>query len=171
MTMQGLVHVGAGALDAALAVVVGRRMAKPSRRPLIVSLVYDDRARELTVSEARHGTRRHLVAARGVWPDMVQMDGRRLQALIAKYPAEEGIGLMVEAREVTVLFGKSRIALPRTDHDRPAIKEKPLKPDPRHRGKVEMLPDPAGKRVALGDTWLFSARVPMPQHRTGKKDR
>jgi len=169
--MQGLVHVSAGALDAAPAVVVGRGIARPARAPMIVSLVYDDRARELTVSEARHGTRRHLVAAQGVWPDMVQMDGRRLQALIAKYPAGQGIGLMVEVREVTVLFGKSRIALPRTDYGRPAIREKPRKPDPRHRGKVEVLPDPVGKRVALGDTWLFSARVPMPQHRTGKKDR
>jgi hypothetical protein len=165
-----MVHINAGALDAALAVVVGRRMAKPARMPLIVSLVYD-RAGELTVSEARHGARRHLVAAQGVWPDMVQLDGRRLQALVAKYPPDQSICLIVEEREVTVLFGKSRIALPRTDHDRPAIKEKPLKPDPRHRGKVEVPPDPATKRVALADTWLFSARVPMPQHRTGKKGR
>ena len=169
--MQGLVHLNAGTLDEALAVVVGRRRARPAKTPFIVSLAYDERTRELIVSEARHGARRHLVPAQGVWPDIVQIDGRRLQALVGKYPPDQGINLMVEARQVTVVFGKSRIGLPRTDHDRPAIREKPPKPDPRHRGKPVTPPDPATKRVALADTWLFSARVPMPQHRTGKKDR
>jgi hypothetical protein len=76
---------------------------------------------------------------------------------------------MVTAEQVTIVCGKSRIALPRSDHDRPPIVEKALKPDPRHRGKPYVPPDPVGKRVAWGDNWLFSARVPMPQHRKPKK--
>jgi hypothetical protein len=36
---------------------------------------------------------------------------------------------------------------------------------------VELLSDPAGKRVAIGDTWPFSARLPMPQHRMSEKKR
>jgi hypothetical protein len=80
-----------------------------------------------------------------------------------------GIGLMATTKDLTIIYGKSQIALSRIDHARGPIEERPLKPNPRHRGKVVVPPDPVRKRVAWSDTWLFSARVPMPQHRSTKK--
>jgi hypothetical protein len=170
MSMQGLLHIRAGDLHAALAVVVRTRAGNAVKvRPLVISLDFDENRCELAIADARYAIRRHTLPAKGVWPGRVQLDGRHLRALSGKYPAGEELGLMATAGEVVLVRGKGRIALPRFDYGRPAIREQALKPDARHRGKPYVAPDPVGKRVEWGDTWLFSARVPVPQHRKSRK--
>ena len=69
-----------------------------------------------------------------------------------------------------ILRERSRITLKRLDKENnPGIKKRPQKIRD-HYGPVEVPPDPVGKRVELNNTWLFSARVPVPQHRD-KKDK
>lgn len=168
--MDGLVHVRAGELFEALTVVVGvKRRRVPLKRAVVISIDYEPARRELTISEPRYGVRRQGIPAEGVWADRVQVDGERLRVLAGKYLPEDGLGLMVTAAELTLVRGASRIVLPRTDYRRKPVEERPLPPARGHKGKPYQAPDPVGKKVALGDTWLFSARVPMPQHREGKK--
>jgi len=126
MSMDGRLHLNAGDLYEALVVVVGAKVRRvPLKRPAIISLEYDEGQRQLIVSEARRGVRRHIVTANGVWPGRTQIDGRRLQFLIAKYSPIESVELMVAVNELVVVSGKSRIALPRTDFGRRAVEERP----------------------------------------------
>lgn len=170
MSDLGLLHVRVGEFLEALEVVVGKKRRRvPLQRGVPVSLTYDPATRELMVSEPRHGRRRHLLHADGVWPSRVQVDGDRLRSLLGKYPPYDKIGVMVTDKEITMLAGRSRIVLSRTDALRKPIEARAFAPNEKHRGKPYDPPDPAGKKVALDDTWGFSARVPMPQDRGRKK--
>jgi hypothetical protein len=124
----------------------------------------------LELAEAVFGSRRIELPAEGTWPKQVQVEGRMLQRICGSFPSSDVIELLPLADELCLLRGASEIRLKRLDPGgSPGLKRKPL-PKPRgHRGPVEVPPDPVGKRVALNDTWDFSARVPMPQHRDKKE--
>ena len=93
-----------------------------------------------------------------------------LEKICGSFPGDAVIELLPLEDELCLLRGTSEIRLTRLDPaGSPGLKRKPL-PKPRgHRGPVEVPPDPVGKRVALNDTWDFSARVTMPQHRDKKE--
>jgi hypothetical protein len=142
---------------------------KKRPKPLLVSLEHELVAGTLTVIEAKHGAFAKSVPASGEWPGPVQVDGVMLYRLVATWPPETELELSADAQALTVRMGKSVCRVARTDGGGAnPIKRTPPKPDKRHKGKVEVPPDPEVKRVELADTWAFSARVPMPQHRDPK---
>ena len=83
--------------------------------------------------------------------------------------AETELELSADAEALTIRAGKSTSRVTRIDGGgaNPIVRT-PRKQDERHAGKVIVPPDPTNKRVELADTWGFSARVPMPQHRDPK---
>ena len=170
MRTQGSIKIRAGLLSEAVTAVVPKRRknaARRKRKPYPVSLVYfaDDEA--LGVKEAYHALRGYRVRATGHWPEKVQVDGQILVALAGKYPADSEIELVALDGELAVLQGRSQIRLKRLDPgNNPGIVETAPPKDKRHSGPVVTPPDePPTGRFEWNDIWLFSARVPFPQHR------
>ena len=160
--------IGAGALQEMFALIVPRFKKRRWNKAFPVTLSFDTKTGELFVEEARHGLSGYRVQAAGEWPEKVQVDGTVLKRMCDTFPPDDIVELVPLRDELCILRERSRITLKRLDKENsPGIKKKPQKVD--HFGPVEVPPDPDGKRVELNDTWLFSARVPMPQHRN-KKD-
>ena len=161
--------LGAGALQEMLAAIVPLFKKRRRNKSLPVTLSFDSKAGELFVEEARHGLSGHRIPAVGRWPDKVQVDGTVLKRMCDTFRPDDVVELVPLRDELCILRDGSRITLKRLDKENsPGIKKKPQKAN--HFGPVEVPPDPVGKRVELNDTWLFSARVPVPQHRD-KKDK
>lgn len=169
MADQGRLSLSAGALQELLAIAVPKSRKKRTR-PYFVTIRFDASREMLEVDESRHAIRGSEANAKGEWLNQVQVDGRQLQAFCERLPPEQSIELTASDQELCVTSGRSKLRLQRRDPGgKRGIKPKPL-PQPRgHTGPVDVPPDPVGKRVALHDTWLFSARVPMPQHRDPKE--
>lgn len=172
-------HIGRGKVDAILKVMAADlvKALAPARphplkkkpRPVIVSLEFDMDAATLAVIEAKHAKFATLIPASGAWPVSVQVNGILLQRLMTKWPAEAVVEMGATSSALTLRVRNSVITLERTDGGgTKSIRRSPPKPDKRHRGKVEIPPEPVRKRAELADTWHFSARVPMPQHRDQK---
>jgi hypothetical protein len=139
---------------------------KKKPKPVPVTLEQDSVSRAFSVIEARHGAFSKSIAASGDWPNPVQVEGLLLLQLATKWPAETELELSADEEALTIRAGKSTSRLARIDGGgKGGIKRKPFEPDKRHKGKVEVAPERRLNRVALADTWGFSARVPMPQHR------
>jgi len=142
---------------------------KKKPKPLLVSLEYAFAAGTLAVIEAKNGAFAESLPAIGDWAGPVQVDGVLLCRLAATWPSVSELELSADAEALVIRMGKSISRVARLDGGgATAVKRMPPKPDKRHKGKVEVPPDPEGKRVELADTWTFSARVPMPQHRKPK---
>ncbi len=170
MTESGSLHVRAGEFHDALAFAVPAKKRRVAlKRPIVVSLTYDSDARLLTISDALYGERRQLIPALGIWPGRVQVNGEIFRRMLSKFPPATDIALMPTKDALVVLTAQSRLVAPRTDRNGVGVDERPLPPSRQHRGKTIVPPDPTTKRVELADTWRFSARVPMPQHRESKK--
>ena len=160
--------IDAGALQEMLALTVPLFKKRRWNKAFPVTLSFDSKKGELFVEEARHGLSGYRVPAVGGWPEKVQVDGTVLKRMCDKFRPDDRVELVPLRDELCILREGSRITLKRLDKENnPGIKKKPQKIDPY--GPVDVPPDPDGKRVALNDTWWFSARVPMPQHRD-KKD-
>ena len=159
------ISVNAGEMLAALAIVVSRARSK-TVKPYPVTITYAKAV--ATVTEAQYGLRSQQLPAKGKWAERVQVDGRRLRKVFDVLPADAQVELTAAASELVIETGKTQIRMPRLDLDG-GIEQVPIPRDPKHQGKVEVPPDPVGKRVELADTWQFSARVPMPQHRDPEK--
>jgi len=161
--------LGAGALQEMLAVIVPLFKKRRRNKSFPVTLSFDSKAGELFVEEARHGLSGYRIPAVGRWPDKVQVDGTVLKRMCDTFRPDDVVELVPLRDELCILRDGSRITLKRLDKENsPGIKKKPQKAN--HFGPVEVPLDPVGKRVELNDTWLFSARVPVPQHRD-KKDK
>ena len=169
MQTPGSIWVRAELLKEAVGAVVPKRRknARRPRRPYPVSLIYIAADEALGVKEARHALRGYRVPAVGQWPDKVQVDGWVLAALVVKYPPDSDIELVALRGELAILQGKNQVRLKRLDAGySPGIVETPPPRDRRHKGPVIVPPDePPSGRFEWNDTWLFSARVPFPQHR------
>ena len=139
---------------------------KKKPKPVVVSLEQDYVTHALSVIEAKHGLFAKVIEASGDFPKPVQVDGTSLEKLASSWPADTLLELAADAERLTILAGKSRVAIPRIDGGgKTPILRTPIPPNKKHKGKVVAPPDPVSKRVELADTWGFSARVPMPQHR------
>ncbi len=172
MKVPGSIKLAAGQLQEALAVAVPKRR-KNSRRKQTwpITLELDNDRAILEISEAKHALTGYEVTVTGTWPEKVQVDGQLLRRLVEKYSREDDIEMVATDEELCLLKSGSIIRIKRLDGgDNPGIKRRPIPQDPRHTGPVEVPPDPVRKRVELADTWPFSARVPMPQHRKPKDD-
>lgn len=132
------------------------RKKKP--KPVPVSLSFSNR--NLIIVEAKHGLFEEKVPARGKWKNLVQLDGIMLDRVIQSWKEIEEIELSVKDQSLILVSGKSKSTLPLLEK---YIEQQPFKRDPKHLGKPYITPDPVGKRVQYDDTWLFSARVPMPE--------
>lgn len=163
------IYVTASDLQTALeALVPASRSRRKSSVPL--SLEIGEKRGVLALWEARHGTRKYELPVKGRWPATAQVDGTVLRKMVEKYPPDVHLELEALADAICIRHAASELRLKRLDSGgKSAIKRKPPRPDPRHRGPVEVPPDPTQKRVAWADTWDFSARVPMPQHRLPRK--
>ena len=167
MKVPGSIKLAAGQLNEALAVAVPKRRKNARRKEAWpVTLELDNDRAILEISEANHALKGYEVAATGSWPEKVQVDGHLLRQLVEKYSSDDVIELVATDEELCLLKSDSIIRLKRLDGGgNPGIKRRPIPQHPRHTGPVEVPPDPVGKPVELADTWPFSARVPMPQHR------
>ena len=171
MRSRGYIEITAGLLQEALAVAVPDRRRNSRRKKKAWPLTLEHRPEEsiLDIAEARHALRGYDLTAVGHWPEQVQVDGHVLRRMVETYDPAAVIKLIVLEDEFCVLYEGSQIRLKRIDAGgKPGIKRRPIPRDPKHMGPIEVPPDPVGKRVELDDTWAFSARVPMPQHRPPK---
>lgn len=143
---------------------------KRRAKPFIVSLEHEPAAGTLAVIEAEHGIVARAVSVSGDWPGAVQVNGTVLYRLTATWPPDAELQLNADAQSLVVRMAKSIVRIARMDDGggQPIIRT-PLPSDKRHKGKVQSAPDPTSRRVDLDDTWDFSARVPMPQHRSPEK--
>jgi hypothetical protein len=90
--------------------------------------------------------------------------------MIATYPPEAELELIQTETNLVIRRGGSRLTIPRLDGvGKQKVHQRKMKPDPRHQGPVVAPPDPTHKRVAWDDTWDFSARVPMEEHKKPRK--
>jgi len=153
--------------EAVTAVVPSRKKRSRKQKPYPLSLVYFAEDKALGVTEAYHAFRGYRVPATGHWPDKVQVNGVVLAAIVLKLATSSEIELVALDEELVILQGRSQIRMKRLDPgDNPGIVETAPPRDWRHTGPVVMPPDkPPTHRFEWNDTWLFSARVPFPQHR------
>lgn len=139
---------------------------KKKPKPVPVSLEQDLTSGVFSVVEADHAAFSKSVGTSGQWPNPVQVQGLLLLQLAMKWPPETKLELSADDEALIVRAGNSVTRLARIDSGgKRGIKRRPFERDKRHKGKVEVAPDRRNNRVALADTWGFSARVPMPQHR------
>lgn len=171
MADQGRLLLSAGTLQESLALAVPKSRKKRAQ-PYFLTIRFDQFREMLQIDESRYASTGSEGHAKGQWPDKVQIDGRQLQAFCETLPPEKVIELTTNDQEMFVASGRAKLRLQRKNPSgTEGIKLRKI-PKPRgHTGPIEMLPDPVGKRVALNDTWLFSARVPMPQHRDPKSSK
>jgi hypothetical protein len=157
-------EVNAGALAEALKSLKpvkptrGRRAPKP-----VVTLDSQTSAGRASVTEAHYGIFSETIAAKGPLPGPVQLDGTILRNMVSRFPPDTVLSLEADAACLTIRTGRTTLKIPRLDCGGSApIEHAPLPKQKRY--KVSVKPDPVRKRVALADTWGFSARVPMPEH-------
>lgn len=153
-------EVKAGALVEALKPLKpprGRRAPQP-----VVTLEVNA-AGTVSVTEARHGIFSETIAASGSLPGPIQLHGIVLRNMASGFPPETLLSLEADADFLTIRAGKATLKIPRLDSGGASpLKMSALPAQKRYR--VVVKPDPVRKRVALADTWAFSARVPMPEH-------
>ena len=169
MQADGMVAVNARALMEAIAIAAPARRHRgdPRRRKgQPVSITFDAGASLLTIAEAVHGLATQSVPATGHWPGRVQVADDVLRVLAGKYARDDQLTLIMTRDALSILKDGSRISLKRIDAaGARGIDAQPLPPNRRHKGPVTVPPDPVRKRYAWNDTWAFSARMPIPQHR------
>jgi hypothetical protein len=136
------------------------------QKPLVVSIFYDSATRTLVLEEAKFGRFMKTVPANGEWSGVAQLDGAALARFVAKCPRHVEISVSKSPSDVAINGDGFSARLKRTDAQPENKKTKrPFPRNKQHKGKVEVPADPIRKKVELGDTWAFSARVPVPQHR------
>ncbi|WP_291207147.1 hypothetical protein [Hyphomonas sp.] len=156
--------VAAGLLQGCLRLVLPRRPSNRAKvKDFAITLKFDRGERIIEVMDARHEVRSCQFPVFGEWPEDVQVEGNRLRALLDKFSVNDQIDMCARAQDIEIRSGKFKMSLARLDGQK-RIEPRPL-PQQIHAGKVEVKIDSPNKRVALDDTWGFSARVPMPQHR------
>jgi hypothetical protein len=157
-------------LQECILVVVPKLRKNSKPKPMPVNLTYDEHSNSFRISDAKHAEKVSSIPAIGNWPKLVQVDGRKLHTFIFRCESNKSILLSVDGEALNLKYGTSSMQLIRLDgRGKKGIKTKPRPPDPRHTGPIVHPPDPVGKRVELNDTWLFSARVPVPQHRRNEE--
>ena len=155
-----------GLLFEGLTAVVPKWRKKSVPKPFPINLVFNKEHKFFELCGAKHGEIRYEIPARGKWPELVQVDGRILQKLLSTFDPKETVDLVVDDATLQINCGNLKAQLRRIDgRESKGIKTTPKLPDQRHLEPVTHPPEPIGKRVELNDTWLFSARVPVPQHR------
>jgi hypothetical protein len=168
MKKKHTIAVPAGALLEALITIFPQRRRVSKTRPYAVTLKYDRRGKHLSIEEAQHGLCEYTIPAEGTWPEKVQVDGVLMKRLCKKFGRNDIVELIPLRDELCLLVKETRIVLKRLDpNNEPGIEKTPP-PFQVRTGPVEIPPDPHEKRFAWNDTWAFSARVPMPQHRKRK---
>jgi hypothetical protein len=168
MEKEHSIAIPVGALQKALTTIFPQQSRVSETRPPAVTLKYDRRGKHLSIEEARHGLCEYTIPAEGTWPERVQVDGVLLKRLCKKFGRNDIVELIPLRDELCLLVKETRIVLKRLDpNNEPGIEKTPP-PFQVRTGPVEIPPDPHEKRFAWNDTWAFSARVPMPQHRKRK---
>ena len=157
-----MLTVKAGALLEALPETARARKTK-KHKAAYVSFVFDARRDALTVSDARHGAVEMSLRAEGEWDGSAQIDAALLARFLATHAPQVDVTLTLAADQISIAAGQSRMQVPRLDAGGSGgIALRPVGPDKRHKGKVEVPPDPVAKRRAEHDSWGLSAHVPMP---------
>lgn len=168
---EAVLTVRAGDLQRVLdAVVPTTQVRKGLKVPITLAFPQEEGMGELEVSDAVHGARSNRPAARGEWRESCQMVGVDFRTLLDTYPPEAELDLIQTEANLIIRRGRSRLTIPRLDGPgKRKIHQRRKRPDPRHKGPVVVSPDPVQKRVAWNDTWDFSARVPMEEHKKPRK--
>lgn len=171
VSSEAVLTVRAGDMQRVLKAVVPRtRGRKGLKAPLTLAYLRGESMGELEISDAVFGARSDRLAARGEWLESCQLAGAALRKVLDTYPPGAELDLIQTEAELIIRRGPSRLIIPRMDGPgKSKIHRRKQGPDPRHKGPVVVPPDPVQKRVAWGDTWDFSARVPMEEHKKPRK--
>jgi hypothetical protein len=171
MLNEAVLTVRAGDLQRVLdAVVPTSQVRKGLKVPITLAFLQVEGMGELEVSDAVHGARSDRLAARGEWRESCQMVGADFRTLLDTYPPEAELDLIQTEANLIIRRGRSRLTIQRLDGaGKRKIHQRKQRPDPRHKGPVVIPPNPVQKRVARNDTWAFSARVPMEEHKKPRK--
>ena len=159
----GKLSISVKSLMETLNVVVPKLRKNQRAKPFPVQFEYRNWSGTIRIYEFKKGLVGGDVAVKGAWPERVQINGRPLRSFVERCDPEGEIDLIAFEDEVRLRIGSSSMQINRIDAPG---KKKKKRPDPyaKH-SPVKVPPDPKEKRVELADTWTFSARVPMPQHR------
>lgn len=136
-------------------------------KPQVLTMKFFPSLRILEVFDARYESRSAHLPAVGNWPDRMQVDGRPLALALKANRSLEVLRVSASEREISFQLGNARFSIKRFDGTDSEVMVRAM-PEQDHKGKVVVPPDPIFKRVELADTWGFTARVPMPQHRDKK---
>ena len=159
----GKLTISVKALMETLNVVVPKLRKNQRAKPYPVQFEYRNWSGTIRIYEFKKGLVGGDVAAKGALPEIVQINGRPLRSFVERCDPDGEIDLVAFDDVVCLSIGSSRMQISR--FDAPGKKKK-KRPDPyAAHSPVEVPPDPKEKRVELADTWAFSARVPVPQHR------
>lgn len=138
-----------------------------SKKPLAINLKFHPVSQVLEILEAQHEQVATNIAAKGSWPMGVQVDARPFELFLRKIAEDQLLVLEATASYLVIRANGSKFSLRRIDGTESEVAAVPF-PIQDHKGKVVVQDAPHQKRVELSDTWAFSARVPMPQHRDKK---
>jgi hypothetical protein len=167
MAEEGLITIPAKMLQEAVAVAIPsdfRRTWRKKSWP--VSLVHDAERCVFHIVESRHELAGYELPMTGTWPDRIQLDGRAFRHVVETYAPNEVLRLVAYPDRLEIKSDRGSFSMSRLD--RPG--QKPIKPAPmprnkHHKGPVKVVDQPPLGRVELGETWDFSARMPVPHHR------
>ncbi|SCA55932.1 hypothetical protein MTBPR1_140050 [Candidatus Terasakiella magnetica] len=137
---------------------------KRRKKPLYVDLEFYRGSSQLSVSESKFSKFDHLIEAIGKETWRCQVDGVKLAKIVTTWPLDTVIRLTYMAVGLQVSNGKSKVMVPSTGlNGVKPIKREVLKPDPNHKGMPEGIDEPLRHKTDQRQTWLFSARIPMPE--------
>lgn len=139
---------------------------KRRKKPLFVDLEFYRGTGQLSVSESKFGKFDHLVEASGNETWRCQLDGLKLAKLVSTWDSQTVIRLRHTSSGLEVSNGKSKIIVPSTGlNGVKPIRREVMKPDPNHKGMPEGIDEPLRHKTDQRQTWLFSARIPMPENK------
>jgi hypothetical protein len=134
-----------------------------SKKPLYIDLEFYTGTGQLSISESEFGKFDHLIPAKGANTWNCQLDGVKLAKLVSKFNPEAVLRLTPATAALIITQGKSKSLIPITGtKELKGIQRTKMKPDPRHTGMPVGIDAPLRPKTDKRQTWLFSARIPMP---------
>lgn len=113
----------------------------------------------LSVADAKYHAVVAEIPCAGDWRGPAEIEAQHFKKILMILHDKETVSLLKESRHITISSGSFSIDLKRLDpNGKGRTKQQPLP----HKGKVKHQPGPSIKRAEYGDTWKFSARVPLP---------
>jgi len=134
-------------------------IVKKSRKKRF-SVIMAAKGGKFAMADAQYHATTAEMSCTGDWKGTAEVSGPQFRDVMTTLSDKELVLISKDEKFIVIKGGSSTFTLKRLDPlDMKKTKRKPLP----HKGKVEHKPDPTTKRAEYGDTWKFSARVPLPK--------